>query len=231
LQVHFERFAPLSSGKQERKFSNQVAPRIAIARKLKDLTIYTSVAKGFSPPTTAELLPTGGAINLGLNAEEGINYDVGIKGNFFHDLFIDVNAFRFALQNTIVLRRTAGGGDFFVNAGKTKQYGIETYIGYPLFQASTERSLLWLSHSFHHFKYDEFKQLTNDFSGNELPGVAKHTVSAGYDLLLHNGILGTFSYYYSGKIPLNDANTEYADAYHLLSMKLGYQLSSEKNSG
>jgi iron complex outermembrane recepter protein len=223
LNVHFERFAPASLGAQSRDFSNQVAPRFSVGRRLKELTLYTSVSKGFSPPTTAELLPTGGSINLTLNAENGINYDFGIKGNLFGSLFLDVNAFTFHLNNTIVQRRTAGGGDYFVNAGKTRQYGVETYLSYPLFQNSMQKSVLWLSHTFHHFKYEHFKQLTSDFSGNYLPGDAKHTVSTGFDFLMRNGILGTVSYYYSGKIPLNDANSAFADPYHLVSAKAGYQ--------
>ncbi|HWI92891.1 MAG TPA: TonB-dependent receptor plug domain-containing protein [Flavisolibacter sp.] len=223
LKVRFERFVPFSLGKQSRNFNNQITPRFAIARQIKDITIYSSVAKGFSPPTTAELLPTGGSISFGLNAEQGVNYDIGAKGNLLRNLFVDVNAFRFSLKNTIVQRRTSGGGDFFVNAGETKQYGVETYISYPLLQSSMQKSLFWLSHTYHHFKYDEFKQLTANFSGNYLPAEAKNTISTGFDFLMPNGFLGTVSYYYSSKIPLNDANTEYAGAYHLVGAKVGYQ--------
>ena len=39
-----------------------------------------------------------------------------------------------------------------------------------------------------------------------------------FGTLVHNG-----NYYYAGKIPLNDANTEYANAYHLVGAKIGYQ--------
>jgi iron complex outermembrane receptor protein len=170
-------------------------------------------------------LPTGGAINLDLNAEEGTNYDIGLKGNIIKDLYLDVNAFYFALNNTIVQRRTAGGGDYFINAGKTNQKGVETFISSPLGQASPhiEQSQFWVSYTFNHFIYKDFKQQDNDFSGNELPGVAPHTVSTGYDLLLTNGLLGTINYYYSAKLPLTDANNVYADAYHLIGLKLGYQ--------
>jgi iron complex outermembrane receptor protein len=225
LRVGFERFAPASLGKQKRTFNNQIAPRLAVLKKLGRFNAYTSVAKGFSPPTTAELVPTGGDVNLGLNAEEGVNYDVGIKGNLIKDLFIDVNAFTFSLENTIVQRRTAGGGDYFTNAGKTRQKGIETFISYPLLQSSAfmEKSIIWLSHTWHDFHYKDFKQLNNDFSGNQLPSEAPHTISTGLDFLMKNGLLGTFSYYYSDKIPLNDANTAYADPYHLIAAKLGYQ--------
>lgn len=225
LRVRFERFVPASLGLQKRRFSNQVAPRVAVLRKFNKVNLYSSVSKGFSPPTTAELLPTGGSINLDLNAEEGTNYDIGLKGDVVKDLYLDVNAFYFSLNNTIVLRRTAGGGDYYINAGKTRQNGIETYLSYPLWSGSSfmERSQFWLSHTWHNFEYKSFKQQSADYSGNELPGVAPHTISTGYDFQLHKGLLGTATYYYSSKLPLNDANSVYADPYHLIGIKLGYQ--------
>lgn len=224
-KVRFERFVPASLGIQRRKFNNEIAPRLALLRKFGKINLYTSVSKGFSPPTTAELLPTGGAISLDLNAEEGTNYDLGVKGNPVKDLYLDINAFYFKLANTIVQRRTAGGGDYYINVGKTRQNGVETYLSYPLWAGTSlmEESQLWLSHAWHHFEYKDFKQQSNDFSGKDLPGVAPHTLSTGYDFLMHNGFLGTVSYYYSDKLPLNDANSVYANAYHLLGLKLGYQ--------
>jgi iron complex outermembrane recepter protein len=225
LRVNFERFVPASLGKQNRTFNNEVAPRFALMKKFKNINLYTSISRGFSPPTTAELLPTGGAINLGLNPEEGTTYDVGLKATFFKDMYIDINAFSFSLKNTIVQRRDAGGGDFFVNAGSTKQHGIETYIHYPLFSSSDKikNGLLWLSHTWDDFHYKVFKQLNNEFSGNRLPSVAPHTISSGIDILMNNGLLGTITYYYSDKIALNDANNAYANSYHLIGAKAGYE--------
>jgi iron complex outermembrane receptor protein len=225
LKVSLQRFQPQTLGKQTRNFDNEIAPRFSVSRSWKFLTAYTSVSKGFSPPTTAELTPSGSAINLGLNAEEGWNYDLGFKMSFQNGLYADVNAFVFSLENTIVTRRDAGGGDYFINAGKTKQHGVETYISYPLFQSAgfINKSLIWLSHTWHDFHYKTFKQLGNDFSGHQLPGIPPHTISTGLDLLTKNGLSGNIAYYFSDKIPLNDANTEYAAAYHLLSGKIAYE--------
>ena len=225
LRVKFQRFTPATNGAQTRKFSNQVAPRLAIMKKFGGLNLYGSLSRGFSPPTTTELLPTGSAINLGLNAEEGLNYDAGIKAHFFHKLFVDLNAFIFSLDQTIVQRRDAGGGEYFVNAGSTRQHGIETYLNLPLFASSShvEHSLAWLSHTWHEFTYKSFKQLTNDYSGNALPGTGHHTISTGMDLLLKKGWLGSINYYFSDRIPLDDANSAYADPYHLVGIRIGYQ--------
>lgn len=225
LRIKFERFTPAPLGKQSRTFNNEIAPRLAVMKKFGNINLYTSIAKGFSPPTTAELLPTGGTINLGLDPEEGTNYDLGLKATFFKYLYVDINAFSFSLKNTIVQRRTAGGGDFFVNAGSTKQHGIETYLGYSLFNASDkfQKGMLWLSHTLHDFHYKEFKQINNDFSGNQLPSVAPHTVSSGINISMKNGLLAALTYYYSDKIALNDANTAYANAYHLIGAKIGFE--------
>ncbi len=86
-----------------------------------------------------------------------------------------------------------------------------------------QKSLFWLSHTWYDFHYKEFNQLTNNFSGNQLPSVAPHTVSSGIDLSMKNGLLATLTYYYSDKIALNDANSEYVNSYHLLGVKMGYE--------
>jgi iron complex outermembrane receptor protein len=57
-----------------------------------------------------------------------------------------------------------------------------------------------------------------------MPGEAPHSISTGFDLALRNGVYGMASLFYSGKIPLNDANTAYANAYHIVDVKAGYQL-------
>lgn len=223
FRLRFERFVPASLGKQSRIFNNEVAPRFSLMKKFKKINLYTSIAKGFSPPTSDELLPTGGAINLGLNAEEGTNIDLGLKGTIGNSIYIDVNAFTYTLSNTIVQRRDAFGGTFFINAGKTKQHGIETLLNYPfVFPGhAVKRSLFWISHTLHDFHYRQFVQVNSDFSGKQLPSIPRNTLSAGIDFLLKAGLSCALNYYYSDKIPLNDANTAYAKPYHLIGAKVG----------
>ena len=224
--LQFTRFTPATLGQQKRRFSNEIGPRVALMRKFEKTALYASLSKGFSPPTTSELLPTGGAINLGLDAETGTSYDLGFKGMGPGGLHFDANLFLFRLNNTIVQRRDAGGGDFFDNAGKTDQKGIEASLTYPLLKQNfswIQNSQAWIGYTYNRFRYDEFKQLTSDFSGNRLPGISPHTLSAGYDLVASNGWLFTINYYFSDRLPLNDANTAYATDYHLLGGRIGYQ--------
>ncbi len=214
------------------KFNIESAPRLALSWKLKDLNIYSSISKGFSPPSSNELLPSGNNFNHDLNAEHGLNYDAGLKGKIFKQLSFDINAFIFSLKNTIVQRRDASGADYYINAGSTKQHGVETSLTHPLFVSNKKisYSLAWISHTWHDFHYKDFKQLNNDFSGKQLPAVAPHIISTGFDITLLNGLLGSVSFYHSDKVPLNDANTEYARPYDLLNARLGYEWKMKKAS-
>jgi iron complex outermembrane recepter protein len=225
--VSVQRFQPATAGLQRRNFDNGIAPRFALLRKFNAVNVYVSVGRGFSPPTTAELLPTGGNINLDLNAESGWNYELGMKGTWFRRLYADVHLFHFSLRNTIVQRRNAGGGDYFINAGGTSQWGAETYLSLPLFTTSSrlQNSLLWLSHTYHHFHYQSFKQLDEDYSGKRLPGTPIQALSAGVDLSARSGWMVGINYYHAGSIPLNDANTAFAPAYHLLGTRFAYRKS------
>ena len=213
---------------QKRTYQNELAPRIAVLKKItNEISIYASAAKGFSPPTSAEVLPSTGVITTDLNAEEGWNYELGARLNLLKEkLFIDVNGFLLNLNNAIVQRRDAGGADFFINAGSTKQKGVEAMLNYKLVDAKTKTLAVcdfWVSYTYNDFKYKDFKQLTNDFSGKRLPGVPLHTVAMGIDASLKQGVYLNITYNYNETTPLNDANTFRATDFHLLSMRLGYK--------
>lgn len=130
------------------------------------------------------------------------------------------------MQNSITQRRDASGADYFINAGNTKQQGIETALSYLIKRNSDQfitHSILWLNHTYHHFRYKDFKQLNFDFSGKKIPGVAPHTIATGIDLTTKTGLYGNLTYYYSDNIALNDANAEFAPDYSLLGFRTGYK--------
>ncbi len=215
---------------QERKYKNELAPRIAILKQLaKPLSVYASISKGFSPPTTAEILPSSGIISTDLNAEKGISYEAGIRGTLNHGrIYFDINTFRFGLKNTIVQRRDQSGADYFANAGSTKQNGIESFLSWQLINNNKKPIKLlkiWLSHTWYNFSYKDFKQLANDYSGKKLPSVAPQVVAAGLDLDTKPGLYIHVNYYYSDPIPLNDANTDYASSFNLLGARTGWKKS------
>lgn len=222
-KLQFQRYFPAPLPVQKRTFNNELAPRLSVLRKFKTFNVYSSLSKGFSSPTIAEAIPTGSAVNLDLNAEHGLNYDLGFRGTFFKTLYVDFNAFLFQLKNAIVQRRDSAGGDYYINAGSTRQKGLEVYLRHPLVNNAKLKSAIWTSYTWHHFRYKDFKQGTADFSDNKLPGVAPHTVASGIDFNVTH-FAAAITYYFSSKLPLNDANTSFAKSYHLVSANVGYNI-------
>lgn len=226
--IEFSRVSVVPPLSQKRTYNNEIAPRVSILKKIiTGVAIYTSVSKGFSPPTLAELLPSTSIINTSLEAEDGTNYELGIRGSFMQDkLFVDVNAFLFSLKNTLAQRRDASGADYFENAGSTRQRGIETNLNWrPLRQSSSAITDIsfFISHTWHHFIYKDYKQINTDLSGKKLPSVSPHVIASGFDVSSKLGIYTNINYYYSDPIPLNDANTDIASSFHLLGARLGFR--------
>jgi len=232
-KIEITRLTPSPATIKKRNYNNEVAPRFAVLKKINsNLNVYGSVSKGFSPPTTAELLPSSGTISTNLDAEHGVSFESGVRGNLLNQkIYFDVNAFYYKLKNTIVQRRTSGGADYFENAGSTNQKGVESQITYYAINTMSRPVTdlkFWVSHTWYNFRYKDFKQVANDFSGNKLPSVPKHAVSIGADLKTKIGLYSNLTYFYNDPIPLNDANTEFAAPYHLMNMRIGYKKSFSK---
>ena len=213
---------------QTRTFNNKLPPHLGLLRKITGtISVYTNIARGFSTPTSAELLSSDGLLGTNLQPEDGMDYELGARGSFLHDRFyFDISGFLFHLHNTIVERIDTNGVYYYVNAGSTKQNGVESYLSYQLIDnkyAWVCGAKLFVSYAWHDFHYGDFKQLTADYSGNQMPGVAPQSLTAGLDLVSRNGFFFHFTYRYSDAIRLNDANTDIASPYHLLSVKLGYR--------
>lgn len=228
LKISVTRLSALPVTTKERRYSNEIAPRLALLKKIREeVSVYASVSKGFSPPTNSEVLPSSGIISTDLEAEKGISYEIGSRGNLHNGKFYyDINLFSYQLKNAIVVRRDNAGRDYFVNAGSTKQKGIETQAGYILPSSSHKIfgfSRVWASHTFYDFTYNEFIKGSTDFSGKKLPSVPKHTLVAGLDLSLRMGLYSNMTYSYNDPIPLNDANTDVSNAVHLISARVGWK--------
>lgn len=211
---------------QQRKFDPVFSPRIALLKKLNNsLSIYGSVSKGFSPPSLAEVRPSAGSYNNSLNPERGISYELGFRGGLWkQQLLFDINGYDFELDETIVIQRTPDGADYFVNAGNTSQKGIEARVTWvPHISSSFLTAFkLWTSYTYNHYRFEDYVQDGNDYSGNRLTGVAPTVALVGLDLTFKKIYLNVTSNY-TDAIPLNDANSEYADHYILLGARVGYR--------
>ncbi|MEL7163670.1 MAG: TonB-dependent receptor, partial [Bacteroidota bacterium] len=62
-----------------------------------------------------------------------------------------------------------------------------------------------------------------DVSGQQLPGTAPHVANLVADFALPTGFYANLNWNYTDAIPLNDANTVFGEAYHLVRARLGWR--------
>ena len=225
----FTRVGTLLNGDQSSDFKPQFVPRIALLGKISSgVNAYVSVSKGYSPPSIDEVHASDGLFNTSLNAEYALNYEAGIKGQLANGkISFDACMYWLGLRETIVSRRNAGGADYYVNAGKTKQRGIETAWQYRPVDRKTgaiRQLMIGVNYTHLNARFTQYQQGAVSFDGNQLTGTVPDMVSIQTNLISAAGLYANLQYAYTGKTVLNDANSFFADAYQLLFVKLGYKV-------
>jgi iron complex outermembrane receptor protein len=232
--IHRLRDVALDTSYQiDRSFKPQLIPRIGIVGKLNSNTsIHGSISTGFSPPTTEEVRTSDGSINNNLEAERGINYEAGIRGSSGNNkLYYDATIFWMQQNETIVSKTTEFGSVVFENAGSTSQLGLELLVGYHFIKNPQNRiSLLKLQTAFthHNFIFKDYIKRSGgenvDYSENNLTGTSPNISVTTLDLDTRIGYYLNFTYNFTDEIPLNDANTVFADSYQLITLKTGWKI-------
>ncbi|MEP7317154.1 MAG: TonB-dependent receptor [Panacibacter sp.] len=203
-----------------------ISPRFGVSyAAVKALSFYGTMAKGFSPPTLAEVRPSTGIVNYTLQPEYGWNYEAGIKGSVVKNM-LEYNAsfYYFNLKNAIVRRIDAAGADYYVNAGSTIQKGVEVWLNGHIIHDGKGMiaSLgLWNSFTYQPYRFNDYVIGTTVYSGNVLTGVPRKINITGLDIKTKHHYYANVTFNYTSVIYLNDANTVTAKPYHLLQAKLG----------
>lgn len=194
------------------------APRISVLRDFGGYSLYATLSSGFSPPTLDEYRTNEGSINTTLQPERGTNYELGAKGNL-RGLQYELALFYLRLNNAISTYSDERGTQLFRNAGTTDQRGLELALTY--------RPAQWLdlygSYTYHDFAYASYERAGDDYSGNRLPGTAPHVINLEATVTLPGGFYTVLTENYTDAIPLNDGNSVYGEAYHLLRARLGWR--------
>ena len=205
----YERYFPLPYSDEQRSFDGIFIPRFAVNKVIaKTWSVTASYGSGFSPPTLQEVRPSAGGFRKDLNAEKGINSEIGLR-KIDKNFTAEISLYSFGLRQTIVRRTNEAGSEFFINAGKTRQNGLEWNVSYDfLTNANLPLTFrLWNSGTWTKYTFEDFKQAETDLSGKFIPGIPRFSQNTGLDILFKHGFSVFATYQHGSSIYLNDANT------------------------
>lgn len=211
-----------------RSFANQWMPRFAASYLINPtLAIRATLSRGYSPPTLAEIRSSNNVVNPDIQPESGWNKEAGLRFNGWKGrLQADASVFRYDLTNAIVRRLDASGVEYFVNAGGTKQTGIESLVTAWLLSPRDEGLIRAVqatgSFTYSHFLFHNYRDATADYSGNKLTGVPQTVLVFNVLLQFPQQISLFLESNTTSSLPLNDGNTVYADKYLLLQAKVNW---------
>ena len=80
----------------------------------------------------------------------------------------------------------------------------------------------FLNTSLNRYKFIDFINNENDFSGNDLTGVPSEIINAGLDFETTIGFFGNINFQYVGEQPITDSNSLYSESYSLTNFKIGF---------
>lgn len=224
---------PLQSGIKD--FKPQATPRIALSHNFSDaLSLHASISSGFSPPSSSEVKNIDGSINPNLQAEKAVNYEINAKGNILQSrLSYDLSLFKMDMKGELIGQSVQQGITIYNNAGKTTHNGAELALSWQILKPDDNNAVAslrpFIALTYSDFKFKDYKVLnaanvvTGFYDGNKLTGVSPLVVSAGLDLETQMGLYAFLNYYYTDKMPVNDLNTDFNDAYQVVTVKAGYK--------
>ncbi|NER12119.1 TonB-dependent receptor [Leptobacterium flavescens] len=212
-------------------FDAILSPKFGISHLFtEDISVYSSVSHGFSPPTLGETLLPDGQINTDIQPETGWNFEIGTRGTLINKrLQYNLALYRLDVRNLLVARRAAEDQFIGINAGRTQHDGLELALEYLWVNKKALNLSSYLSYTLNDFVFKEFVDGDDDFSGNNLTGVPSDVFNAGIDFSTAFGLYGNINFQYVGSIPITDSNSLFSDSYSLTNIKVGYRLDlSEK---
>lgn len=232
LFYKINRLTGTPAGVQTRDFDAVMCARLALLKKFSERwSVFGSVSKGFSPPALAEILPSINVFNTTLQPEQGVSYEVGVKSRPVNGLSIDVSVYDFELVSPIVGLKNGANQDFFINANSNSQKGLEATASWEMTTPHDVLTALrlWATYTATHYQYTDYFYNIYSYSGNWLTGMPRQTISGGVDVGIKKFYLNSTATYVD-RIPLNDANLNYASAYLLVGARAGYRLEMDHQS-
>ena len=214
-----------TSERESYSFETVLSPRLGVSYKANSNTnIFGSVSRGFSVPSVAETLTPDGTINTELKPERGWNFEVGVKSTLLKNkLYTELTLYSLQVTNLLVARRIAEDQFVGINAGESSHKGAEISLRYNETLFNNFEVSPYFTGSFNRYRFKEFIDGDDDFSGNKLTGAPNVQWQTGLDINTNFGLSLFASVLHVGPIPLNDGNTLFSNAYSVTNIKASYQ--------
>jgi iron complex outermembrane recepter protein len=200
------------------------AGRVSLNKIFYDkLNLYLRYSTGINPPTAAEIVSTlqNQESRAILAAEQARNIETGIKYNQ-NNLRSEMTVFSQTIRNGISRRLNTKELEFFVNAAKILQNGIE-WSNFYAFNVLSNKQEINLNASIYDFKYVAFTSGNVNFDNKDLPGVARKNVSFFYTAEILKHFKLTTDLNWLDKMPLVDNNSIFSPRTTLLNSRLSYE--------
>ncbi|MCL6244769.1 MULTISPECIES: TonB-dependent receptor [Acinetobacter] len=210
---------------------DKVLPSAAVSWNIApQLNAYASYAKGFETPTFTEMAYSkDDGMNFDLKPASSNNYELGLKsrnawGNF------TAAVFQSKTQDDIVSAGTEEGRATYRNADKTLREGVELSWNKQLWRdLSAQASYSYIDATFDAFvpeipnPTDPAKPKASSIrSGAKIPGIAKNQAFAALNWQPDIGFNAGLDVRYMDKVYVDDANSDAASSYTVVSANAGY---------
>ena len=197
------------------------SPRLNLKYAINDSDyFYALFSHGYSIPTLEETLTPDGQINNDIKPEIGLNTEIGYRGSISNSrLDYGLTAYHMSVQDLLVARRTAADQFIGINAGRSRHLGIELDAQYQLLYNDKWQSSIDLAYTYQHFRFTDFVDGDEDYSGNDLTGAIPNQIALGWKTKFRTAGLAV-KYKYIDSMPMRDDNSVYSEAYSLLDIYL-----------
>lgn len=208
-----------------RRSLGDTSPMLGLSVRLSPrLDVYGTYSTAFETPTTTEFNRPdgGGGFNPNLDPQYASNVEVGLRSELTARQHLELALFRIDVKDELIPFEvpTSPGRDYFVNAGKSRRYGLElSYVAHP-----TDRLRATFSYTYSDFYFTRFVDANGaDFSGNTMPGSAKDVVFGELRYTHPSGWYGAWDALYVGQQYADNANTVTSPSYTLANLRFGFE--------
>ncbi len=190
------------------------------------INVYANAGRGFETPTFAELAyRPGGAtgLNFALKPADSLHREVGVKALTGDSGMVNLALFRISVDDEIVVNGSSGGRTDFKNAAGTRREGIEL-AWRQKYSHGFETALAWtLLDATFRDSFSSGSPAVTVQAGNRLPGVAR-SLAFAEAVWRHvpSGFFAGAEVRQSGKVFVNDQNSESAPGYVVGNLRAGF---------